>query len=68
VATYCRKDCTPVKAEEGVSGLVQTLKCDDSIGGHYELEDSEKTFAKQADSEGRAVITQHQVKVRIRIH
>jgi len=63
VGTYCDKEFTPIKAEEGLSGLSQSSKSntDPVMDSHYLLEE-ERTFAKHGDSDGRCIITQHLVQ------
>ncbi len=63
VATYCKLGFTPIKAEEGLTGTLQTANNKDGIGG---LQGIEEEFTsedlKQLDAEGRAVLTMHQLE------
>ncbi len=62
-----------MKAEDGISGVLLAQKSSDSeglsassedgIGFWEDLNEDEKVLAKQADSEGRTIITQHLVQV-----
>jgi len=63
VGTYCDKEFTPIKAEEGLSGLSQSSKSntDPVLDSHYLLGE-ERTCAKHGDSDGRCIITQHLVQ------
>lgn len=64
VATYCKDAFTPFRAEEGLSGLFASSDAVDSVGcyGNIRAEFS-KLELKELDFEGRAVITQHKIKV-----
>ncbi len=62
VATFCKSNVTPICAEEGLSGLFAPDK--DSVG-HYQnlnVEFSQEEL-KNLDSEGRCVLTLHQIEV-----
>ena len=65
VATFCRDAFMPCKAEEGLAGTLPSSNFKDSIGyyGYIENEFS-WTERKELDSEGRSVLTQHEVQVR----
>lgn len=67
VATYCREIAMPICAEEGLSGCFQTNTLETNGIGLYEGIDREFTLQelKRLDSEGRAIITQHKIKVMI---
>ncbi|XP_046561205.1 DNA-(apurinic or apyrimidinic site) endonuclease 2-like isoform X1 [Haliotis rubra] len=60
VATYCRESCTPVKAEEGLSGTLASGKGD--VGCYGNLGYFGKEELESLDAEGRAIITQHTVR------
>jgi len=64
VATYCKDAFTPFRAEEGLSGLFASSDAVDSVGcyGNIRAEFS-KMELKELDYEGRAVITQHKIRV-----
>lgn len=61
VATFCKKDFTPVKSEEGLGGTLPSSEEKDAIG-HYEEVNAEfvSEDLKALDQEGRCVLTQHQ--------
>lgn len=64
VATYCRERATPCSAEEGLSGTLQATRQSDVVGCYDDIEDEfTPQELRRLDSEGRAVITQHQLKV-----
>ena len=65
VATFCRDSFTPTKAEEGLGGTLASSDFEDSIG-YYGHINQEFTWSerRELDSEGRAVLTQHEVQVR----
>ena len=57
MATYCRDQFTPVKAEEGLTG---TFRSDGSIGFYTNLLQAfPENVLKDLDMEGRCVSTQH---------
>lgn len=60
VATFVKDTCTPLRAEEGISGLLVSDKSNiiGSLGDQTRFSDEE---IHSLDSEGRAVITQHKV-------
>jgi len=59
VATYCRLNCTPVQAEEGLAG---NSGGGDTIGGTEKLKlEFTSEELKNIDAEGRCVITRHKV-------
>lgn len=64
VATYCKDAFTPFRAEEGLSGLFASSDAVDSVGcyGNIRAEFS-KMELKELDYEGRAVITQHKIRI-----
>lgn len=62
VATYCRENATPSKAEEGITGKLNSVTnriefCENIESGFTDSE------LKELDSEGRCVMTLHQFKV-----
>ncbi len=63
VATYCRNSVAPVRAEEGLTGRIAKASGHaDSVGcygTHTAFADEE---LQSLDSEGRAVMTQHQIR------
>jgi AP endonuclease-2 len=65
VATFCRINAAPVRAEEGLSGILVPPGCTDAVGTYgiasKQLSTREK---KNLDAEGRAVISQHLLNVR----
>ncbi|XP_071082601.1 DNA-(apurinic or apyrimidinic site) endonuclease 2-like [Haliotis cracherodii] len=60
VATYCRESCTPVKAEEGLGGVLASGNGD--VGCYGNLGYYGKEELESLDAEGRAIITQHTVR------
>ena len=64
VATFCRHTCTPIRAEEGLAGTLPSTEFFDSVGYYGDIE-QEFSLAerKELDAEGRAIITQHDIKV-----
>ena len=61
VATFVKDSHTPVKAEEGLSGLLRKGYADEvGIVGNTEPFDEEELTS--LDNEGRCVITQHEFK------
>ena len=66
VATFCRHTCTPIRAEEGLAGTLPSTKFFDSVGYYGDIE-QEFSLAerKELDAEGRAIITQHDIKVHL---
>lgn len=63
VATYCKDRATPVCAEEGLSGILSPNNQSDIVGCLSDIEDEfSPQELKRLDSEGRTVITQHQIK------
>jgi AP endonuclease-2 len=64
VATYCKDAFTPFKAEEGLSGLFASSLAVDSVGCYGSIgAEFSKVELQELDFEGRAVITQHKIKV-----
>ena len=57
VVTFCKDTYTPLAAEEGLTGALATAKST-GIGCYPYLEDSPMIAL---DSEGRAVLTEHQL-------
>ena len=66
VATFCRHTCTPIRAEEGLAGTLPSTEFFDSVGYYGDIE-QEFSLAerKDLDAEGRAIITQHDIKVHL---
>ncbi|KAK7101652.1 DNA-(apurinic or apyrimidinic site) endonuclease 2-like [Littorina saxatilis] len=62
-ANFCRDGVTPVAAEEGLSGKL-TSQSEGSIGCVGKVEEYEAEELVSLDSEGRAVITQHQIELK----
>lgn len=64
VATFCRDSFTPCRAEEGLAGTLPSSNFKDSIG-HYGQIENEFSWGerKELDSEGRSVLTQHEVQI-----
>lgn len=64
VATYCKEHATPVRAEEGLSGaLSDKMRGIEGIIGHYgDLSEFTDEELINLDSEGRAVLTEHQYR------
>lgn len=64
MATYCKNAFTPFRAEEGLSGLFASSDATDSVGCYGSIRaEFSKMELKELDFEGRAVITQHKIKV-----
>lgn len=64
MATYCKNAFTPFRAEEGLSGLFASHDAVDNVGCYGSIrEEFSKMELKELDFEGRAVITQHKIKV-----
>jgi len=60
VATYVRNDCTPLAAEEGITGLLGLP--DSVVGGTDQLSiEFSQEELKSLDGEGRCVITKHRI-------
>jgi len=60
VATYVRTDCTPLAAEEGITGLLGVP--DSVVGGTDQLSiEFSQEELKSLDGEGRCVITKHRI-------
>ena len=66
VATFCRHTCTPIRSEEGLAGTLPSTEFFDSVGYYGDIE-QEFSLAerKELDAEGRAIITQHDIKVHL---
>jgi len=64
VATYCRENVTPLKAEEGITGKLNSVNNRIEFYEHIQggFTDNE---LRDLDSEGRCVMTLHQFKVNI---
>ncbi|XP_076362611.1 DNA-(apurinic or apyrimidinic site) endonuclease 2-like isoform X2 [Tachypleus tridentatus] len=63
VVTYCRNSCQPDRAEEGLSGLITGQNCrDDSVGFYNNSEEFTPQELMLIDSEGRAVLTSHEIQ------
>lgn len=66
VATFCRPNFTPSKSEEGLTGSLPSSKFEDSIGFYDGIEEEfSQEDLKALDSEGRCVMTCHQIEVNI---
>ena len=64
VATFCRATAVPCRAEEGLSGVLAPVGCTDAVGSRGDVaERLSCEEMKRLDSEGRAIITQHTLKV-----
>eukprot|EP00794_Sanderia_malayensis_P006263 gene6263-6983_t len=60
VATYCRTHCTPIAAEEGLTGCLGGKKNPTSIRCHdMNLNQFSSQELGSLDAEGRAVLTEH---------
>ncbi|XP_013417725.1 DNA-(apurinic or apyrimidinic site) lyase 2-like [Lingula anatina] len=63
VATYCKTHATPLKAEEGLTGLLATTGDESALigcyGNHADFTDEE---LQSLDNEGRVIITQHKIR------
>ncbi|XP_066285117.1 DNA-(apurinic or apyrimidinic site) endonuclease 2-like [Branchiostoma lanceolatum] len=62
VATYCKDGATPIKAEEGLTGLLVNQKEGDIIGCYGDQTMFTEDELRSLDKEGRAVITQHTIR------
>eukprot|EP00058_Branchiostoma_floridae_P008983 XP_002594471.1 hypothetical protein BRAFLDRAFT_124956 [Branchiostoma floridae] len=62
VATYCKDGATPIKAEEGLTGLLTNQKEEDIIGCYGDQTMFTEDELRLLDKEGRAVITQHTIR------
>ena len=65
MATFCKNgSATPIRSEEGLGGTLPSSDFPDSVGCYdginHEFSQEE---LKALDAEGRAVITQHKLKV-----
>ncbi|XP_065179684.1 DNA-(apurinic or apyrimidinic site) endonuclease 2-like [Sycon ciliatum] len=60
VATYCRDQCSPSRAEEGLTPIHQPPG-PDAIGCYGELAQWSESEQALVDGEGRAVLTEHRV-------
>lgn len=62
VATYVKNSCTPVATEDGITGYL-SKSAGDGIGGtHLLQQEFTQDELKNLDSEGRCVITKHQIQ------
>ncbi|XP_078677612.1 DNA-(apurinic or apyrimidinic site) endonuclease 2-like [Branchiostoma floridae x Branchiostoma belcheri] len=61
VATYCKDGAMPIKAEEGLTGLLTNQKEGDIIGYYGDQTMFTEEELRSLDKEGRAVITQHAI-------
>lgn len=59
MATVCKDSATPVKAEEGLTGLLLPEDAESAIGNYGNLTDFPDDELLSLDSEGRAILTQH---------
>jgi hypothetical protein len=64
VATLCKNEIVPIKAEEGLSGKLVQPECRDFVGCYGDIQMPDERL-KQLDAEGRALITQFKLKVDI---
>ena len=64
VATYCKSEYLPIKAEEGLGGTLPSANNKDSVGHteHLNVEFSYEEL-KSLDAEGRCVITVHKINI-----
>ncbi|GAB1598145.1 DNA-(apurinic or apyrimidinic site) lyase 2-like [Argonauta hians] len=62
VVTYCKDCCLPTKAEEGLSAVLNKKDADDVVGYYGNVSDFSKEELDSIDAEGRAVITQHDIR------
>ena len=65
VVTYCRNDCTPVTAEEGLTGMLSSInKQMTAVIGCYGDQTSFSGEELQAlDAEGRTIITEQKYRL-----
>ena len=61
VATYVKEAATPIKCEEGLSGILAADNSDQNIGCYGDQGSFTDEILQKLDNEGRAVITQHRV-------
>ena len=59
VATFVRDSCTPVRAEEGLTGSLTPDSHDDEVGRYGNQSYFSDEEQQELDREGRAVLTQH---------
>lgn len=65
VATYCKSEFLPIKAEEGLGGTLPSSQNDDSVGFTEKVNiEFTNDELKSLDAEGRCVITVHKVKMK----
>ncbi|KAF4529370.1 hypothetical protein B566_EDAN017638 [Ephemera danica] len=63
VATYCKEAVGPVRAEEGLTGILVPSDCADAVGSYGNTSGHLTSSGKRSlDAEGRAVITQHSLQ------
>ena len=63
VATFCKTDFTPIQAEEGLGSSLPSAKNSDSVGyTENVLQEFSMEELKSLDSEGRCVVTVHQIQ------
>jgi AP endonuclease-2 len=63
VATFCKTDFTPIQAGEGLGSTLPSSSNSDNIGCNENiLQEFSLEELKSLDSEGRCVITQHQIQ------
>ncbi|XP_074060044.1 DNA-(apurinic or apyrimidinic site) endonuclease 2 isoform X1 [Macrotis lagotis] len=60
VATFCKNSATPRAAEEGLTSLLTNHQ--DTVGFYGNTEEFTEDELRALDSEGRAVLTQHQIR------
>ncbi|CAF1014598.1 unnamed protein product [Rotaria sp. Silwood1] len=59
VAIFCKTFLTPIRAEEGLAGKLNST-IEDSLGGEYSSMDDNDLLA--IDREGRAIMTEHELE------
>ncbi|XP_074133883.1 DNA-(apurinic or apyrimidinic site) endonuclease 2 isoform X2 [Sminthopsis crassicaudata] len=60
VATFCKNNATPGAAEEGLTNLLTNHE--GAVGAYGNTEEFTEDELRALDSEGRAVLTQHQIR------
>ncbi|GFR81117.1 DNA-(apurinic or apyrimidinic site) lyase [Elysia marginata] len=61
-ANYCSKQCTPVSAEEGLTGRLR-INEETSVGCYGNTDAYSDSDLEALDSEGRCVITKHRLRL-----
>lgn len=63
VATFCKNSCIPCRAEEGLTDVLNNMPSECEIVAHYgDTSEFTKEELKELDSEGRTIITQHEIE------